>query len=154
ARVVKGIREVLDGAAPRLRVEFPTRAAKGRRWNVLTATPLRTPQGGALISCADATRQRVAQRQGRALSRMPLEAHERERKAIARELHDDVTQQIAAAALDLSVLLPRMTSDAESAKAGAGKIVERLRKLCTHVHGLSRRMHPHTLETAGLARSL
>jgi signal transduction histidine kinase len=154
ARVMKGIREVLDGTAARLRVEFPTRAAKGRRWNVLIATPLRTPRGGALISCADATRQRVAQRQVRTLSRMLLEAHERERKAIARELHDDVTQQIAAAALDLSMLLPRMTADAESAKAGAGKIVERLRKLCTHVHGLSRRMHPHTLETQGLARAI
>lgn len=154
ARVLKGVREVLGGEAPRFRLEFASREAKGRRWNVLTATPLRGDFGGALISCADGTRQRAAQRQVRTLSRMLLEAHERERKAIARELHDDVTQQIAAAALDLSVLVPRMTADPETAKDNAGKLVERLRRLCTHVHGLSRRMHPHTLETVGLARAV
>lgn len=154
ARIVTGVREVLAGTSARFRLEFPARGARGRRWNVLTATALRTPQGGALVSCVDATRQRAAQRQVRKLGRMLLEAHERERKAIARELHDDVTQQIAAAALDLSMLLPSMPAGAEQTRAGAANIVDRLRKLCTHVHGLSRRMHPHTLETAGLARSL
>jgi signal transduction histidine kinase len=120
----------------------------------MRVVPLRRPSGGAIIVCTDTTRERVARRRARALSRLLLAAQESERRSIARELHDDVTQQIAAAALDLSVLLPRLPAGREEVCAEVARIVERLRRLSSSVHGLSRRMHPHALEVLGLGRAL
>lgn len=154
ARAFKGIGSVLRGETERFRMEYAHQSGSGRRWHVVLVSPLRRREGGALIIRTDATRQRAAQRQVRALSRMLLAAHERERRAIARELHDDVTQQVAAAAIDLSVLISRAGIADTGVRDELKTIVGRLRALGAHVHGLSRRMHPHTVETLGLARAL
>jgi signal transduction histidine kinase len=101
---------------------------------------------------AKTVRQQAARRRARRFGRLLIAAQERERAAIGRELHDDVTQQIAAAAIDLSIIVRRLPSGHE--RDGVVQLVDRLRKLSTHVHGLSRRMHPHALETLGLARAI
>jgi signal transduction histidine kinase len=152
-RLLIGVRGVLEGKREEIRLEFPTRVGKDRRWNAILVSPLRRPGGGAVIVCTDATRQRVAQRQVRLLGRQLLDAHERERRAVARELHDDVTQQLAAAAIDLAII-GRALEPQTAASVEIKGIVDRLKRLSTHVHGLSRRMHPHSLEHFGLARAL
>lgn len=153
ARAVKGIRSVLSGSSDGFRLECSHRSPSVRRWAMVHVLPLRRQGGGAVIIRSDTTRQRTAQRQVRALSRLLIAAQERERTWIARELHDDVTQQLAAAALDLSILAAQIPAESP-AQDEAGRIAERLRKLCTHVHGLSRRMHPHALETLGLSQAI
>jgi len=154
ARARRGISDILAGRIPRFRLEYAARCSEDRRWHIMQVLPLRRAAGGAVVLCSDATRQRAAQRQVRALSRMLLAAQEKERRTVARELHDDITQQIAAAAINLSVLIARIPDSAQDLRADATRIASGLRSLSTHVHALSRRMHPHALETLGLARAV
>jgi signal transduction histidine kinase len=83
---------------------------------------------------------------------MLMAAHEREREAIARELHDDITQVLAATAIDLSLVLPRL--GAPDAQGDVERLIDRLRNLSRRVHEMSHQMHPHALRTLGLARAL
>ncbi len=53
--VVAGVRAVLDGRLEQFRLEFPWDDARERRWFLLTATPLATAQGGAVVAHADVT---------------------------------------------------------------------------------------------------
>jgi signal transduction histidine kinase len=77
-----------------------------------------------------------------------LDAQETERALIARELHDDIGQQIALLAIDLELLEKgrheRLTSEALS----------RAQDVARSVHDLSHRLHPAKLRLIGLVPAL
>lgn len=81
-------------------------------------------------------------------------AQEDERKRIARELHDDLSQQLAAVAIfvssirrDLSTLIPKDYGKLDDLRG-------RLGLLHDGIHQLSHELHPATLENAGLDAAL
>ena len=78
-----------------------------------------------------------------------LTAQDVERSRIARELHDDISQQIALLTLDLD-LLARTSSDA----ALAGETLARAHGIARSVHDLSHQLHPAKLRLLGLVASL
>jgi signal transduction histidine kinase len=82
-----------------------------------------------------------------------ISAQEDERRRVARELHDDLVQRLAAAAIDLGQLehLPEGSADRAS---GLQRLKRTLATLSEDVHRLSRRIHPAMLEELGLAASL
>jgi len=71
-----------------------------------------------------------------------LTAQEAERSRIARELHDDISQQMALLEFDVR----------ES--GGSGKVLTRLSGIAQSLHELSRRLHPESLKLLGLVGSL
>jgi signal transduction histidine kinase len=79
-----------------------------------------------------------------------LDAQESERSRIARELHDDISQQLALLEMDLEML----------AGTGSGpgnppsELLERTRQLARSVHDLSHRLHPARLRLIGLVPAL
>ena len=80
-----------------------------------------------------------------------LNAQEAERKRLARELHDDLSQRLAALAMEAETL-ERQTSlltgaDHVRLKEMKDKLVE----LSIDVHAMSRRLHPSILDDLGLA---
>lgn len=81
-----------------------------------------------------------------------ISAQEDERRRVARELHDDLVQRVAATAIEVG-RLEQVPSDAER-KAGVGVLKQTLARLAQDVHGLSRRIHPAMLEERGLPASL
>jgi signal transduction histidine kinase len=89
------------------------------------------------------------------LSRQLLRAQEDERRRLAREIHDDLTQQLAG----LSMLA---WSTAQSASRDPGRdrhealehLARGLERLANDVQALSRELHPPALETLGLAAAL
>ena len=87
----------------------------------------------------------------RDLGRRLLKAQEEERSRIALELHDDVSQQAVALAIDLQRIN-------ESAQGPAQKIVrdaqKRVKSLLKSVHDLSHRLHPANLRLIGLLGAL
>jgi signal transduction histidine kinase len=87
----------------------------------------------------------------RDLGRRLLKAQEEERSRIALELHDDVSQQAVALAIDLQ----RIT---DAPPATAQKIVReaqtRVKSLLKSVHDLSHRLHPANLRLVGLLGAL
>ena len=78
-----------------------------------------------------------------------LTAQEAERKRLARELHDDLSQRLAGLAMDAQMLEQQMPPGG----AGAVKLKEMKEKLVTvsiDVHSISRQLHPSILDDLGL----
>jgi signal transduction histidine kinase len=80
-----------------------------------------------------------------------LNAQETERSRIARELHDDISQQLAVLKWNLKLLSRTVQGNAE---AVAGEAVKRTEAIFTSVHDLSHRLHPATLRLVDLVKAL
>ena len=78
-----------------------------------------------------------------------LTAQEAERKRLARELHDDLSQRLAGLAMEAEMLEQQMPPQG----AGAVRLKEMKDKLVTlsiDVHSMSRQLHPSILDDLGL----
>jgi PAS domain S-box-containing protein len=82
-----------------------------------------------------------------------IAAQEGERRRIARELHDDLTQRLAVLAIEVGKL-ERQPDGAEPVAAKLGGLRGQIVKLSEDVHRLSRRLHPSILDDLGLADAL
>ena len=93
-----------------------------------------------------------AKEAARDLSGRLINVHEEERSRLARELHDDITQRLAALAIDAG----RGERNARTREDSAAihEIREELVRLSDDVHSLSYRLHPSILEDLGLADAL
>jgi signal transduction histidine kinase len=80
-----------------------------------------------------------------------LRAQETERSRIARELHDDISQQVALLSIDLEMLRNGARSDADQLADGA---FNRTQDIARSVHDLSHRLHPAKLRLIGLVAAL
>jgi len=85
-----------------------------------------------------------------------IAAQEVERARIARDLHDDVSQQIAALSIALSSLKRRAATIAHGTEleADASSLQQRATTLANSVQVLSHDLHPDVLRHVGLAASL
>ena len=80
-----------------------------------------------------------------------LKAQEDERSRIARELHDDISQQLTVLTIDLKLLGQAVQGHTETAAAEA---LKRAEDIATSVHDLSHRLHPARLRVLGLVDAL
>jgi signal transduction histidine kinase len=83
-----------------------------------------------------------------------LTAQETERSRLARELHDDLSQRLAALAIETGFLERESPSLSQAAVATVHKIGEELVSLSGSIHDISRRLHPSILEDLGLADAI
>jgi len=81
-----------------------------------------------------------------------LAAQESERSRIARELHDDISQQIALLSMDLELL--NTANGAEADSEGLRDALDRTQGIARSVHDLSHRLHPAKLRLVGLVGAL
>ncbi len=79
-----------------------------------------------------------------------LNAQERERQRIARELHDDVSQRLAALVLEVASLEQHPAPVLGECTQALAPLREQLEQLSDDVHTLAYRLHPSLLEHAGL----
>ncbi|MCP9468937.1 MAG: PAS domain-containing protein [Nitrospira sp.] len=82
-----------------------------------------------------------------------LTAQEYERQRIARELHDDVTQRLAALAVDLGSLVRASASD-PTLQARLQAIHDVAGQLADDVHNFAYRLHPSLLDHLGLEAAI
>lgn len=94
-------------------------------------------------------RRRSAEDMAQGLGGRLITAHEDERRRLARELHDDVTQRLAGLAIEAAGV-ERRSPD----RGAAHSIREGLVKLSEDVHALSYRLHPSVIEDLGLVEAL
>ena len=96
-------------------------------------------------------RRRRAEGESQTLSGRLITAHEDERRWLARELHDDITQRLAGLAIDAAKLPGGDSSPLgkvrQSIRAGLAQLSE-------DVHDLSYRLHPSVLDDLGLVEAL
>lgn len=97
-------------------------------------------------------RRRRAEREARSLGGRLITAHEDERRRLARDLHDDITQRLAALAIQ-AAKLEGSSNRAESGEP-AHSIRDGLAQLSDDVHALSYRLHPTVIEDLGLVEAL
>jgi two-component system, NarL family, sensor kinase len=76
-----------------------------------------------------------------------IAAQEEERARLARDLHDDICQQLALLALDLSRL--RIGMSASVGRTGIDAALRKLENVIADIHGLSHRLHPSIVRDLG-----
>lgn len=110
----------------------------------------------ALISglLVQARRRRRAEARIRDLGSRLLGAQEAERSRIARELHDDVSQQTAILAIDLQLLIDSDPSEPDARNELARNALKRTETIAHTIHSLSHRLHPAKLQLMGLVPSV
>jgi signal transduction histidine kinase len=106
----------------------------------------------ALRASQDSLRRSNAQIQG--LAGRLITTQEAERTRIARELHDDVSQQLAALSIALSGLKRRLPSEAAEAHQEAARLLQQTITLSEVIRHLSHELHPGVLQHAGLVVAL
>jgi len=159
--------------------EFRARRADGEyRWVIVHGVPRFAPGGeflGYAGSMIDITERREAEdnlqaansvlalglkertrAEGeiRALTARLIEAQEEERTRLARELHDDLSQQIAAVSIGASNLKRQLPAEAGPAIEQCAQIQEKLSQLAGLVRQVSHQLHPAVLEHSGLGAAL
>lgn len=97
-------------------------------------------------------RRRRAEDAARTLGGRLITAYDDEGRRIARELHDDVTQRLAGASIELATL-PRL-ADPGARAAMEQAIGTELASLSRDVHALAYRLHPSVLDDLGLVEAL
>jgi signal transduction histidine kinase len=96
----------------------------------------------------------VSKEELEALAGRLITAQEEERSRIARELHDDLTQRLAAVAIEAGRLERLPSGGQERWRAGLEQIKQQMAQLANDIHGLSRRLHPAMLDDLGLVAAI
>jgi PAS domain S-box-containing protein len=126
--------------------------------------PLRTTAGEFVLhSIVDTRERKRSEREQEDLTRKLqrltaslIEAQEAERARIARELHDDISQQVASLSISLSGLKGRVDSlpGGEQLRGDVSSLQQRALALAEDIRHLSHDLHPTVLQHAGLAANL
>ena len=104
-------------------------------------------------AAVDITKLKLAQESAHELSRKLMNAQEKERARLARELHDDLSQSLAL----LSIQLHSIASEnggKERFSSQLGNITYQIDRLSSDVHRISHQLHPAKLEQLGLVSAL
>ncbi len=80
-----------------------------------------------------------------------LHAQDSERSRIARELHDDISQQVGLLSMNLELLYDAVPPGTEPL---AGDALDQAREIARKIHDLSHRLHPTRLRLTGLVAAL
>jgi len=122
----------------------------GRHWARWEVRPWNGPNGeigGILIFAENITRRKEMEEAISGMGRKLIEAQEQERSRIARELHDDISQQLALLAVELDQW------DQGSPSAGHNYLQEAKRRIASitrDLQNLSHQLHSSKLEYLGL----
>jgi PAS domain S-box-containing protein len=123
------------------------------RWMFGVAAQRKASDGsiaGLIGSSIDITDQKVARETLRNLSGHLIEAQEKERARIARELHDDVCQRLALLSLELG----QAVRTSRGSSGNLQHIQKECQNLATDVQALSHRLHSSRLDFLGIVPAL
>lgn len=90
----------------------------------------------------------------RALTGRLIQAQEEERRRLARELHDGLTQQLAMLAVELGILSQQAPENAVSIRERLVGLRDRAEGLCNDLRHMTHQLHPAALEHLGLISAL
>ena len=134
-------------------MEYRLRRHDGEyRWLFDIGVPIFGPDGnfaGYIGSCVDITERKKAEQSLATIGRKLIEAHEEERTWIARELHDDINQQLALLAVELELWRCEDRAHADFSEHFA-HLQGRITGIARDVQALSHRLHSSKLEYLGL----
>jgi PAS domain S-box-containing protein len=146
-------------------IQFRIRARTGEtRWIEHRCQRLIDPQGqfSGIRACnEDITRRKeieervqTSERDLRALTRKLILAQEAERRRLARELHDDVTQRLAAVAIEAGKLEQEIGEGPVVIRKTLGDMRDQVVRISGDIHRISRQLHPSILDDLGLEKAV
>ncbi len=125
------------------------------KWTALVTSAVLLGQslliGGLLLQ---RQRRRRAERALRDLSGRLLSAQEDERRRIARELHDSLSQQMALLAIGIAQVVKKVGDAPEAVARAMRELGQRTMEISSEIHNLSHRLHSSKLEALGLAAAI
>jgi signal transduction histidine kinase len=86
----------------------------------------------------------------RKLAALLIAAQEDERRRLARELHDDTSQTLAALAIELASLQRKAAGADDGVRNGLQSVETSVHRLAEGIHDMSRLLHPSILDDLGL----
>jgi PAS domain S-box-containing protein len=150
------LRAVQSGTS--FRTEFRIRRHDGEfRWMATSGMPRYGSDGrlhGFVGGCIDITDRKNAEHILRDLSHRLMNAQDDERRRIARELHDHLSQQLALLAIDLQQLSMQQSTPAEMLIPALHEAWRRTTEIASDVHAISHRLHPSKMEALGLVATI
>jgi len=140
------------------RMEYRLRRHDGEyRWMLDSGVPRFNPNGsftGYIGSALDITDHKKAEEALSSVSRRLIEAQEEERRFIARELHDDMSQRVALLAIDIQRLEDALSQASPALRSQTAEIAKRTLEISKEVQSLSHRLHSSKLELLGVVTAM
>jgi PAS domain S-box-containing protein len=140
------------------RIEYRLRRHDGQyRWFIDTGVPRYGSDGafhGYVGGCVDITARKEAEDLLRDLSHRLMAAQDGERRRIARELHDHLSQQLALLAIDLQQLSIQPPATIDAFVPVLQEAWRRTTEIASDVHTISHRLHPSKMEALGLVATI
>jgi signal transduction histidine kinase len=97
---------------------------------------------------------KTAERTLHDVNRRLILAQEDERRRIARELHDHLSQQLALLAIDLQQIVVAVPKTPEALRESLQEAWGRTAEIASDVHAISHRLHPSKMEALGLVATM
>jgi PAS domain S-box-containing protein len=158
------LKNVLDTVSQALKtqqrfsLEYRLRRSDGvYRWMLDVAAPRVNGDGsfaGLIGSGTDTTNQKLAQQALEKVSGQLIEAQEKERTRIARELHDDICQRLALLSMELATAHRSSNGSTEAMKKSLEQIQNHCSEIAGDVQALSHQLHSSKLDYLGLAAAI
>ncbi len=157
AALTADIQRILDHHEREFHREYSCKGTNGTRWFLVHAARLAMPGSAGfrvLVTREDITRRRQAEEALRSLGGRLIKAQEDERSRIARELHDDLSQQLALLGIELDQLRQRILPSQPYLADPIERLWNRSQEISTSIHRLSYQLHPAKLDQLGLAAAI
>jgi PAS domain S-box-containing protein len=140
-------RRGLEGATLRAEEERWDRedGTKWVRWEIRPWWSVDRMPGGILIFAEDITQRKQMQEALSDLARKLIEAQEKERARIARELHDDVGQRLAIASIELD----QLRANPSEINARGQELSKLIKEISIDIQALAHDLHPSRFEYLG-----
>ena len=150
--ILDGIEAVLDGRETSFSAEYCVPSPEEAHWVLLRVTSLKGSAGVVLSHANDSARVRVAQalEQQVRLTGKLIEAQEQDRRRIARELHDDFNQRLAALSVELETMERGPVALPDLMVRRLAAIRGQVGRLSDDLHDLAYKLHPSLLDHVGL----
>jgi PAS domain S-box-containing protein len=138
--------------------EYRLRRGDGAyRWILDVASPRVNGDGsfgGFIGSAIDTTDQKLAQQALERVSGQLIEAQEKERSRIARDLHDDICQRLALLSMELAQTNRSSSGSSEALKKSLEDIQKHCSEIAGDVQSLSHQLHSSKLDYLGIVAAI
>src|ERR1044072_3329351 len=155
--LAEDIEQVRQGKENEFQREYVITSDNATRWFLVHAARLDLADQDSfriLVTCEEITRHKQAEEELRLLGGRLIHAQEEERSRVARELHDDLNQQLAILSIELEQLGQKIPKRQAGLSSRVRSLSAKAQQLSADVHRISYELHPSKLDHLGLAPAI